>query len=421
MIINNVRVYTKEKEFAEGSIVIRKGRIEAVELCKTADLDEEVIGGEGCYAIPGLIDLHFHGCKGYDFCDGTKEAIAKIAEYEASVGVTAISPATMTLPVNELEEILAVAAEYKREAEAKRAEIWGSASGQDMRCAQAGECRAQAKAEGTEAGECRAQAAADLVGVNMEGPFISEAKKGAQDERNIISCDADICRRFLTASEGLVKFVGIAPERNENAVEFIREMKDKVHISLAHTNADYDTAKEAFDAGADHAVHLYNAMPAFTHRAPGVVGAVSDSAHVNAEMICDGVHIHPSVVRATFKMLGADRIVLISDSMRAAGMPDGQYTLGGLDVNVADGRATLVGSGALAGSATNLMECMKRVVKKMGIPLETAVACASANPAKCLGIDGEYGSIEPGKRGNVVLLDQDLELKAVVKDGVRIR
>ena len=392
MIINNVRVYTKEKEFAEGSIVIRKGRIEAVELCKTADLDEEVIDGEGCYAIPGLIDLHFHGCKGYDFCDGTKEAIAKIAEYEASVGVTAISPATMTLPVNELEEILAVAAEYKREAEAKRAEIWGSASGQDMRCAQA----------------------ADLVGVNMEGPFISEAKKGAQDERNIISCDADICRRFLTASEGLVKFVGIAPERNENAV-------DKVHISLAHTNADYDTAKEAFDAGADHAVHLYNAMPAFTHRAPGVVGAVSDSAHVNAEMICDGVHIHPSVVRATFKMLGADRIVLISDSMRAAGMPDGQYTLGGLDVNVADGRATLVGSGALAGSATNLMECMKRVVKKMGIPLETAVACASANPAKCLGIDGEYGSIEPGKRGNVVLLDPDLELKAVVKDGVRIR
>ncbi len=420
MIINNVRVYTKEKEFAEGSIVIRKGRIEAVELCKTADLDEEVIDGEGCYAIPGLIDLHFHGCKGYDFCDGTKEAIAKIAEYEASVGVTAISPATMTLPVNELEEILAVAAEYKREAEAKRAEIWNSASGQDMRCAQAGECRAQAKAEGTEAGECCAQAA-DLVGVNMEGPFISEAKKGAQDERNIISCDADICRRFLTASEGLVKFVGIAPERNENAVEFIREMKDKVHISLAHTNADYDTAKEAFDAGADHAVHLYNAMPAFTHRAPGVVGAVSDSAHVNAEMICDGVHIHPSVVRATFKMLGADRIVLISDSMRAAGMPDGQYTLGGLDVNVADGRATLVGSGALAGSATNLMECMKRVVKKMGIPLETAVACASANPAKCLGIDGEYGSIEPGKRGNVVLLDHDLELKAVVKDGVRIR
>lgn len=197
-------------------------------------------------------------------------------------------------------------------------------------------------------------------------------------------------------------------------------MKDEVHISLAHTNADYDTAMAAFEAGADHAVHLYNAMPAFTHRKPGVVGAVSDSAHVNAEMICDGVHIHPSVVRATFKMLGTDRIVLISDSMRATGMPDGQYTLGGLDVNVAGGKATLVSNGALAGSATNLMECMKTVVKVMGIPLKTAVACASMNPAKCLGIYDEYGSIAPGKKGNVVLLDQDLELKAVVKDGIRI-
>ena len=390
MIIRNVKVYTEEMEFVEGEIVLQDGRIEAAPGSGTGEdsgktlAGEEVLDGGGCYAIPGLIDLHFHGCKGYDFCDGTSEAIAKIAEYEASVGVTAICPATMTLPVNELEEILAVAEKYKKE----------HASG--------------------------GQGAADLVGVNMEGPFISEAKKGAQDERNIISCDAGICRRFLNASEGLVKFVGIAPERNENAQEFIRQMKDEVHISLAHTNADYDTAMAAFEAGADHAVHLYNAMPAFTHRKPGVVGAVSDSAHVNAEMICDGVHIHPSVVRATFKMLGADRIVLISDSMRATGMPDGQYTLGGLDVNVAGGKATLVSNGALAGSATNLMECMKTVVKVMGIPLKTAVACASMNPAKCLGIYDEYGSIAPGKKGNVVLLDQDLELKAVVKDGIRI-
>ncbi len=390
MIIRNVKVYTEEMEFVEGEIVLQDGRIEAAPGSGTGEdsgktlAGEEVLDGGGCYAIPGLIDLHFHGCKGYDFCDGTSEAIAKIAEYEASVGVTAICPATMTLPVNELEEILAVAAKYKKE----------NASG--------------------------GQGAADLVGVNMEGPFISEAKKGAQDERNIISCDAGICRRFLNASEGLVKFVGIAPERNEKAQEFIRQMKDEVHISLAHTNADYDTAMAAFEAGADHAVHLYNAMPAFTHRKPGVVGAVSDSAHVNAEMICDGVHIHPSVVRATFKMLGADRIVLISDSMRATGMPDGQYTLGGLDVNVAGGKATLVSNGALAGSATNLMESMKTVVKVMGIPLKTAVACASMNPAKCLGIYDEYGSIAPGKKGNVVLLDQDLELKAVVKDGIRI-
>ncbi len=151
-----------------------------------------------------------------------------------------------------------------------------------------------------------------------------------------------------------------------------------------------------------------------------MVGAVSDSAHVNAELICDGVHIHPSVVRATFKMLGADRIVLISDSMRATGMPDGRYTLGGLDVNVSGNRATLASNGALAGSATNLMDCMKTAVQKMGIPLETAVACATMNPAKCLGVYEEYGSIAPGKKGNIVLLDEELKVKAVVKDGVRL-
>ena len=314
---------------------------------------------------------------GDDFCDGTKEAIARIAEYEASIGVTAIAPATMTLPVEELEKILKVAAEYKKEA-----------------------------ADG-----------ADLIGINMEGPFISPAKKGAQDERNIISCGTAVCQRFIDASEGLVKFVGIAPEESEKSIEFIEQMKGKVNISLAHTNADYDTAKAAFDAGANHAVHLYNAMPAFTHRAPGVVGAVSDSEHVMAEIICDGVHIHPSVVRATFKMMGADRMILISDSMRATGMPDGQYTLGGLDVNVVGNRATLVSDGALAGSATNLMDCMRTAVKKMGLPLETAVACATANPAKSLGEFDKYGSITEGKKANVVLLDQELNLKMVIKDG----
>ncbi len=382
MIIKNVKVFTEEKKFQDGEIAIADGVF--VQEGKTSDAPDCEIDGEGCYAIPGLIDLHFHGCKGYDFCDGTKEAIEEIAKYEASIGVTAICPATMTLPVDELAGILAVAASYKKKA------------GQEN------------------------PLGADLIGVNMEGPFISVEKKGAQDEHNIISCDEEVCRKFLDASEGLVKFVGIAPERNENALEFISRMKDKVNISLAHTNADYDTAKAAFDAGAVHAVHLYNAMPAFTHRAPGVVGAVSDSPHVNAELICDGIHIHPSVVRAAFKMMGGDRMILISDSMRATGMPDGRYTLGGLDVDVVGNYAALSSNGALAGSATNLMDCMRTAVKTMGIPLETAVACASANPAKALGVYDMYGSITPGKKGDVVLLDKDLNLKMVIKDGIVI-
>lgn len=374
MLIKNVKVFKEDKTFEDGEIVIRDGLISG-----EREDGGEVIDGEGCYAIPGLIDIHFHGCKGFDFCDGTKEAIHEIAKYEASIGVTAISPATMTLPVEQLEEILATAAAYKKEAADE----------------------------------------ADLIGVNMEGPFISKEKKGAQDATYIIPCTKEIFHRFQSAAQGLVKYIGVAPER-EGALEFVEQVKDEVNVSLAHTNASYEDAKAAYDRGADHAVHLYNAMPPFTHRAPGVVGAVVDSEHVTAELICDGVHIHPSVVRATFKMLGADRIILISDSMRATGMPDGEYTLGGLAVNVTGSRATLVSNGALAGSATNLLDCMRTVVKEMGIPLETAVACATMNPAKSLGAYDKYGSLTPGKKGNVVLLDKELNLKAVIKDGKRI-
>lgn len=374
MIIKNVKKYTENGNFEDADIYIEGERFAG---SVTDESAQQVIDGEGAYALPGLIDLHFHGCVGADFCDGSREALEKISVYEASVGVTTIAPATMTLPVEELEDILANAAEYRKQP----------------------------------------SAGADLVGVNMEGPFISPAKKGAQDEKNIIPCDAEICRRFLDASEGLVKFIGIAPEESEDAVAFIHEVKDKVHVSLAHTNADYDTALAAFEAGADHAVHLYNAMPPFTHRAPGVVGAVADCSHVWAELICDGVHIHPATVRATFRMLGDDRIILISDSMRATGMPDGVYTLGGLDVEVHGNRATLVSDGALAGSVTNLMDCMRTAVRDMKIPLASAVKCATINPARCLGIDRDYGSITAGKYADLVLLDQNLEIKAIMKKG----
>ena len=383
MIIDNVYVYTPNKTFVKGGIVLVGNCIQSVyEEKDTPQLNQEVIDGKGNYAIPGLIDLHFHGCKGDDFCDGKKDALGRIAEYEASVGVTAIAPATMTLPVEELEHILQVAAEYKKETR-----------------------------------DCHK---ADLLGINMEGPFISHVKKGAQDEKNILPCNVEICDRFLKASEGLVKFIGVAPEESSNAIEFIKEVSSRVNVSLAHTNADYETAMAACKAGVNHAVHLYNAMPAFSHRAPGVVGAVFDSKDVMAEIICDGIHIHPSVVRATFQMMGADRMILISDSMRATGMPDGQYTLGGLDVKVVGRLATLVSDGAIAGSATNLMDCMRTVVKKMGIPLETAVACATMNPAKALGEYENYGSITPGKKGNVVLLDSELNLKMVVKEGTEV-
>ena len=384
MIIDNVKVYTPEQKFVKGGMILENDRISDIYTDENKpDLTgKKILDGKGAYAIPGLIDLHFHGCMGDDFCDNSLEALERIAEYEASVGVTAIAPATMTLPAEELLDVLKTAARYKREKHDYKK--------------------------------------ADLVGINMEGPFISPVKKGAQDERNILPCDVNLCERFLEASEGLVKFIGIAPEESRNSLDFIRQMKEKINISLAHTNADYDTAMEAFNAGADHAVHLYNAMPEILHRAPGVVGAVFDSKHVMAEIICDGIHIHPATVRATFQMMGADRMILISDSMRATGMPDGQYTLGGLDVKVVGKLATLVSDGAIAGSATNLADCMRTAVQKMNLPLETAIACATINPARSLKIDDEYGSLEKGKKANVVLLEPDLTLKCVIKDGKQI-
>ena len=223
-------------------------------------------------------------------------------------------------------------------------------------------------------------------------------------------------RRLQDAANGLIRLVDIAPEE-EGAMEFISELKDEVHISFAHTTADYDTAKTGYALGACHATHLYNAMPPFTHREPGVIGAARDSEHCMVELICDGIHIHPSVVRATFQMFGDDRIVLVSDSMRACGLSDGDYTLGGQDVKVVGKLATLKSDGAIAGSVTNLMDCMRTAVKEMGIPLESAVACATMNPAKSVGLYEQYGSITEGKVANVVLLDEDLNIKKIIING----
>lgn len=370
MRIKNVKVYGEDKRFAQGEVAIADGKFVETSACEA---DGEFIDGEGCYMIPGLVDIHFHGCVGADFCDGTPEALEKMAEYEASVGVTSICPASMTLSEEELLKIMANAG----------ARVNGSG--------------------------------AKLVGINMEGPFISEARKGAQKADDICLCDAEMFRRLQQAAKGLIKLVDIAPE-NEGAMEFIDKVKDEVVVSIAHTTSDYDTTVEALRRGASHVTHLYNAMPSLHHRDPGVIGAARDDKNCHVELICDGVHIHPSTVRATFAMFGAERIILISDSMRATGLTDGQYTLGGQDVFVKGPKATLA-DGTIAGSATDLMGCIRVAVQRMEISLEDAVACATINPAKEIGIDDRCGSIAPGKDADFVLLDQDLNVKAVYIDG----
>ena len=383
MFIKNVKVYGTDHRFYEGGIGISGDRF--ADTVNENAPEGDVLDGKGCYAVPGLIDIHFHGALGEYVCDGTMKAVETIARYEAAEGVTAICPATLTLSVEELGLILANMACFRDE------QMEGAYS------------------------DC-----ADLVGINMEGPFISEVKKGAQNPNFIIPCSAEIVDGFLEASKGLLKIIGLAAEENPDFETYIESVKDRVTVSLAHTNADYDTACRAIAAGAKHAVHLFNAMPPFTHRSPGVVGAVSDMPHVTAEIITDGIHVHPAMVRAAFKMNGPERMILISDSLRSTGMPDGQYVLGGQPITKQGKYCRLVEGGSLAGSVSNLRECMVTAVKEMGIPLEVAVACATINPARVLGIEDTYGSIENGKKADVVLLREDLSLAGVIKDGVLI-
>ncbi len=371
MIIKDANVFTQDNRFVRGDVIVRDGRF--VHATGEQPADEEVIDARNLMMIPGLVDIHFHGCKGADMCDGTKEALDVIMDYEASVGVTSVCPATMTIPRDELLAVMKNAGAYSY------------------------------------------HGGAHLVGINMEGPFISPSKKGAQAAENIMHCDYEYFCQLQEAAGGLIKLVDIAPEE-PGAMEFIDEVKGKVVVSLAHTASDYDTAREAIEHGASHATHLYNAMPPMNHRNPGVIGAVRDSSECHVELICDGVHIHPSVIRATYAMFGAERIILISDSMRATGLEDGEYTLGGQPVKVRGNLATLH-DGTIAGSATNLMDCLRFVVREAGIPLETAVMCATANPAREIGIFDEVGSITAGKRADFILLNQNLEIVRVYIDG----
>ena len=358
--------------FVERDVYAADGRF--VEEAARAE-DGETVDASGCYVIPGLVDLHFHGSAGADISDGDLTGLHKMGAYEASRGITALCPATMTLP----EDVL-------------------------MRAAQAASAYEPAADE------------AALVGINMEGPFISPSKVGAQNPDYVRNPSAEEFRRLQEAAGGLFKLVDIAPEE-PGAEEFIREMADEVRISLAHTCTDYDTAVRAFELGARQLTHLHNAMDPMHHRKPGPIPAAVEHGEVTAEIIADGVHIHPAMVRLAFQLFGDDRMILISDTLRAAGLEDGTYDLGGQDVTVRGPVAT-IDNGALAGSVSDLMRCLTVAVRDMGIPLASAVKAASANPARALGLDAERGAIEPGKVADAVLLDKEtLDLRAVVLRG----
>ena len=383
MILSNGYVYTKDFRFAPNSRILVNGeRITKVKENFTSCCNKgcgcatsgEVVDLKGLLVIPGLIDVHFHGSVGYDMMDGTEESLDAIAKYQAKSGITAICPATMTMP----EKDIVKACENVRDYKVK-------------------------------------EYGADVVGIYMEGPFISPKKVGAQNPEYVHKPDVDFFRRCNKASGNKIKIMAIAPEE-EGALAAIKELSGEVLPSIAHTVTAYDVAKKAIANGAKHLTHLYNAMPGLAHRDPGPIAAAADAQWCEAEIICDGIHIHPSAVRAAFRMFGEDKMLLISDSMMAVGLEDGEYELGGQKVFVKNRVATLA-SGTIAGSATNLYDCMKTAHLKMGLPLETVVRCASYNPARSIKVLDDYGTIEEGKVASLLVIDRELNLKGVLLRG----
>ncbi len=334
---------------------------------------EEVIDAQFKRVIPGLIDIHTHGSVGFDTCDNNPEGLKAITKFMAENGITSYLPTTMTLSKDMLKDIMKTVSDFMKT--------------QDEGCT--------------------------VLGVNMEGPYFSMAKKGAQNGDYIMDPDFDHFKEIYDYCDGIIKIVGVAPEL-PGAMEFVEKASKLATVSIGHTNGKYEDAKEALEKGASHCVHLYNGMPGYNHRDPGIPGAIIDS-DASAELICDGIHINQVIVRNTFRAKGEDKLVFISDSMRACGMPDGEYELGGQAVFVKGPVATLK-DGTLAGSATCLMGCVRKAYE-FGIPLENAIKCASLNPARTIKEDEKRGSLKKGKIADVVILNDDLSVEKVFIKG----
>lgn len=328
---------------------------------------------QGCYVIPGLVDIHTHGAMGEDFSDGKAEGLQTMADYYAAHGVTSYLATTMTLT----EAVLTPAMHAIR--------------------------------------DFQPNGGAKCAGVHLEGPFLSFAKRGAQAAENLHRPDTALFDRLNEASGNQVRLVTVACEE-EGAMEFISYVSQKATVSLGHTTANYDQAMEAFARGASHATHLFNGMEPLHHRKPGILAAAMD-AGASVELICDGLHIHPAVIRLVHKLYG-EKLNLISDSLRCAGMPDGSYMLGGQPIEVKNQKATLQGTDTLAGSSISMLDAVRNVVS-FGLPLTDAVYAASTAPAEAVGLT-EVGSIQVGKRADLVILDAELNLVAVYVDGKKV-
>lgn len=368
MILKNATVYLEDFEPHRVDL-----RIDGEYIAQIGDAlsGEDVVDLSGKTIFPGFIDIHIHGCAGADFCDANPDSLHAMSRRLSEHGVTSFCPASMTLPREDLER----------------------------------QFRAAALAMGTEPG-------AYIHGINMEGPYIADAQRGAQPAAFIRPPDLKEFRHLQSLCK--VCLVDLAPE-TEGAFAFAREVAADCTVSQAHTDATFDIAAEGYRNGFSHATHLFSAMPPIYHRAPGAVCAAFDHPTVTAELICDGIHAHQPVLRMAFRLLGEDRAVVVSDAMSAAGCGDGEYALGGQKVIVKDGRATLE-SGNLAGSTTNMHTEFLNLLN-FGIPFRSALKACTVNPARVIGVSGLTGSIAPGKRADLLAVDASMQIHSVYVKG----
>ena len=378
MFYKNARIFCSDHQFRLGSFeVTDDGRFGQV---LPGREPEDAYDLEGATVIPGLIEVHSHGNSGCDFSDGDYEGLKKMAAYYLSCGVTSFAPASMTLPYDVLEKAFATARQLVDEDPA---------------------------------------GCAKLRGIQMEGPYFSYKKRGAQNPDYLKEPDFEGFQKLYDGCGGLVKIVDVAPEL-PGAAEFIRKASKLCTVSVAHTDSDYEHAKTAFSVGATHLTHLYNAMPGINHRNPGVIPAAVECPHVRAELICDGLHIHPATVRLAFSMFGGERMILVSDSGRCAGQPEGyQFDLGGQMAEVRGGVAKLVGTDTIACSATNLWQCLVNTIS-FGVKEEDVIRACTYNPACALGVQSEVGSIATGKVADFIVCSPDYAKKRVFLAGKQV-
>lgn len=369
----NGKVLLRDR-MAEGLAILFDEKIEELVPVRDIDLaDYEVIDAKGHYVAPGLVDMHIHGYLGADVSDGDRAGIETMAKGIIENGVTAWCPTTMTVSKQEIETAFDTVRAVK-----DSGEYYG----------------------------------ARILGVNSEGPFINPSKKGAQAEEHILRPDAE----FIKKHRDVVKLFTVAPEV-DGALECIRTVAEEtdVLVSMGHTNATFEEAQAGIAHGVHHTTHLFNAMTALSHRSPGVVGAALTDDAVSTELIADTFHVSKGLFGLIAKIKG-DKLCLITDCIRAGGMPDGDYTLGGQPVHK-DGIRCLMPDGTIAGSVLKLNDAVYNLYTNSNLEMYEAVACASLNPAMALGEDKEIGSIAVGKRADFMIADDTLQVAMTILGG----